>query len=231
MTTAPEYRPHGLGIYYGSSDMHVPSKSAALCLSAGATWAAVLVQSVDGRKQDPARVADVCASLRDVNITPWLYSFPTPGMPVSQPIAYLGKCAKAANTERVAWDVEPYQGFDWKQPEVDDLVRAFPSCSITLYDRPQWHRLSWHQRPIWLQVYSASKETIKLAAVSAKWPRAVPCFAAYDGSADDMEADAIRCATMARSSGAAAVWSLASVSPIKAATLKAWALSTWAPPA
>ena len=68
----------GLGFFYTSRDMLDAEKSATRAAGFGASWCAVLVESVDGRRQTLERIKAACDALRAKDIAPVLYTFPAP---------------------------------------------------------------------------------------------------------------------------------------------------------
>jgi hypothetical protein len=232
---------HGLLVFYASRDMaRDPEDSAAAAISCAASSAAVLCWSVDGRRQPVARVVDHVLALREVDVDPWIYAFPTPSR-ITESARHLIECARASGVHKVCADIEPFGGEDWTTESVELfvglLLAAGLTVTVSVFTRKRWRRIDWERAapgcPIWLQVYERVSDPEELADAIALWPgrTVVICVGTYAGDIARLVGDLANAVPHAKLSGAIAVWALGTTSPKEATALARWTLATWRPAA
>ena len=221
---------NGLGFFYASPDQNGKDdaiKSAKRAKRYGATWAAVLVESVDGRLQSPERVAECVEALRAEKIEPWLYSFPRRDR-IAPAIEHAEACGIASGCMRLIWDVEPHEieeAGDWTQADINRLAdgataRGF-EIAWTVFTRRRWDSMRWPSGPMILQVYERVRDVGTLARSVERWTaggREVVLAIGTYFNPDRVKSDW----TNARrhNAKALAIWSLATTSDREGATLK-----------
>ena len=225
----------GVGFFYASGDMNEkddPVRSAKKAARFGASWCAVLVESVDGRLQPPERVATCVKALRVEGIEPFLYSFPKRAR-IEKAIEHAAACAKASACPRLMWDVEPHeiqtQG-DWTRADVyklyDGAIAAGLEVSWTVFTRERWSSFRWPPGPMVLQVYERVKDQNALAKAVAIWKpggrEVVPAIGTYF-LPDRVASDAKNASN--HNKIALAIWALGTTSDVEGATLKTIAQS------
>lgn len=216
----------GLGFFYSSRDMLDGAKSAARAASFGASWCAVLVESVDGRRQSLERVAGAVEALRAVDVTPILYTFPAPkaGDAAAKHAAEVAITVKVA---RVILDVEPFQGSDWTRGALEsasEILRlAGLDVAFSTFYRRRWSALRFPPGAMYLQVYERVRDRDELARAIALFPgrEIIACIGTYQDDAR-VSSDVSEAARVSpRSIG---VWSLATTSAGEGSALRRWAV-------
>lgn len=231
----------GLGFFYASADMAgAASYAAAKCGDAGARWAAILIESVDGRRQNPTRVAQHADALRAEGILPILYTFPAPGGDLDASAEHARACAAASGCWHVCLDLEPFDGEDWTQVRIDKIVRRArfllgPTgrISITVFSRPRWSRIAWSEFvPVILQVYQRAADPRTLKAAMAKWPPGtIPAAGTYLGDNARLRRDLLNvgpyrpfvASVRSGGRGSLAIWALATTDAEERAILREFA--------
>jgi hypothetical protein len=216
----------GLGFFYTSRDMLDAAKSARRAAGFGASWCAVLTESVDGRRQPIERVSKACEALRARDILPVLYTFPAPHAGDAG-ARYACEAAIACKVRRVILDIEPFRGADWTQ---DGIARAAAivrgvglDVAFSTFYRRRWGAIRWPAGPMYLQVYERVRDPEELARAVALFPgrEIIPCIGTYqdDGrvAGDLVNASAISPKTIG-------VWALATTSAGEGAALRRWAV-------
>lgn len=182
-TDPPSARPNGLGFYLDSHDMQQPpGATAAKMLRAGATWAGVLIMSVDGRRQPIARIRAVVAACRDAHITPWLFGFPPPATAEASLMWFLIVAADVA-CPRVLLDLEPFDedgdheidsSEDWAQADYDVLITGLRAAKVdvivSIFRRARWERMKWRGVHVAIQAYKSWQDARTLAKLLT-WTR------------------------------------------------------------
>lgn len=228
-TAADDLR--GVGIFYSSRDMLTPAGSAEKCADAGASWAAVLVEAVDGRRIDRVTVRECATQLRSDDVLPVIYSFPDPGGDIASSARYAVEVARFAGVDHVCADFEPFDGHDWTQGKIDaflgPLLAAGLRVSVTVFTRPKWARIRWPAGvPVILQVYERARERKALRQALARWPELpIPAVGTYLGDLARLRND-LGNIRAERPDGRVAVWSLATTDAIERAELRRYALAT-----
>jgi len=221
----------GLGFFYASPDMNDKGdavKSAKKAKRFGASWCAVLVESVDSRTQSPERVAECVKALRAEGIEPWLYSFPRRDR-IAKAIEHAEDCGKASECMRLVWDVEPHEidtYGDWTQADVNRLAdgaiaRGF-EIGWSVFTRRRWDGIRFPNGPMLLQVYERVRDTQSLARAVDRWTpggREVVCAIGTYFAPDRIRSDAKN--ALQHNATALAIWSLATTSDREGATLAA----------
>lgn len=231
----PPASPSGLGAFLASADMaRRPAETVLLARRCGLSWAVVLVESVDGRRQRPERVRTVCEALRAAGCELWLYTFPAPPPARSvQAVAdHLLECSRVAGVPHLCLDIEPHRGQDWSEREIAELVGAVRGADvappITLFTRDEWASMDWAtvapSSPIWLQVYERVRSPSTLRKAIERWPgrHVVPLIGTYLGTSDRLKSDLVHVEPWARRAGALGIWSLASTDGNEADVLRRW---------
>jgi len=227
MVAAPLFS--GLGFFYASPDQNDKgdaAKSAKKAKRFGASWCAVLVESVDGRTQSPERVAECVKALRDEKIEPWLYSFPRRDR-IESAIDHAEACGVASDCMRLLWDVEPHEidtYGDWTQADVNRLAdgahaRGF-EIGWTVFTRRRWDAIRFPEGPMILQVYERVRDEQSLARAMGRWTdggrEVVPAIGTYFAP-DRIRSDAKNAAK--HHPFALGIWALATTSDREGATL------------
>lgn len=228
---------NGLGQFLASKDMaRRPAETVRLLQRCGARWAAVLVESVDGRRQPLERVAHVVDAIRAAGIEVHLYSFPALARRIAA-AAYLSEAAAHVSVSRLMLDLEPYRGAHWHEREVREVVEIVqPSAtefSITLFTSEDWRDVAWEEVapgvPVLLQVYERARDPRTLQRAIARWSgrTVVPCAGTYLGASERLEGDVENCTPYAQRAGALGVWALATTDAKEADVLRRWAEQTF----
>lgn len=215
----------GLGFFYASADMLEPEKAARRCADAGASWACVLVESVDGRRQKPERIAAAVAALRALDIRADLYTFPHPtkGDEGAQRAA---EAAKANGIRRVVLDVEPFKGADWNTNTLASAGRIIREAGLelawTTFPRKRWGAVVFPPGAMLLQVYHTIRDLDDAREAMHRFGQReiVLCIATHldDGrvAADLENVDAL-------GGRACGVWACVTTSKREGEALRAWA--------
>jgi hypothetical protein len=216
----------GLGFFYTSRDMLDAEKSATRAAGFGASWCAVLVESVDGRRQTLERVAAACEALRAKDVAPVLYTFPAPHAGDAA-ARYACEATSAARVQRVILDIEPFRGDDWTQHGISSAASIIRGANIDVafstFYRRRWGAMRFPPGPMFLQVYERVRDAEELARAVALFPgrEIIPCIGTYqdDGrtSSDLANAERVSKTTIG-------VWALATTSAAEGAALRRWAV-------
>lgn len=214
----------GLGFFYASADMaRTPAYSAERVREAGGAWAAVLAESVDGRRQTVDRVAAQAEALRRVDVTPIVYTFPGPQLCASPAdlratIDRAISRAKIAQVQHLCLDFEPFDGADWTGLQIRTAIErardAGLRVSVTVFSRPRWLRTDWQGAPLILQVYERARDQAALDRAMAQdfpgVPDVIPAIGTYsDGGVARLANDLRNVSMLALRPRGLAIWSLA----------------------
>lgn len=215
----------GLGFFYASADMLDPEKAARRCADAGASWACVLVESVDGRRQKPERIAAAVAALRALDIRADLYTFPHPSKG-DEGAQRAVAAAKANAIQRVVLDAEPFEGADWSTNALASAGRIVTNAGLelawTTFPRRRWATVVFPPGAMLLQVYHTIRdlEDAREALTRFGDREIVLCIATHldDGrvAADLANVDAL-------GGRACGVWACVTTSKREGEALRAWA--------
>lgn len=239
-------QPHGLGFFLDSHDMQqAPADTVARLLAAGATWAGVLILSVDGRRQPLARVRAICAALRAADVVPWLFAFPPPGE-TRKAADWIETVAADVACPRVLLDLEPFDengdkriapSEDWDDATigalVGDLIVAGLAVIVSLYTRPRWLAVDWDRVApgvhVALQAYDRWESRETLLRALRRFPRRPVSVTGetYKGDLARLRRCLAVATEFAREHGCLSIWSLHTTSSAEAAALLEWALVTW----
>lgn len=235
MTTSLDV--HGLGMFLASRDMiATPRVIRRKLLDCAATWAPILVESLDGRRQPLDRIREHAIEMREHDIRPAAYSFPHPKRGLAG-ADYLNEACEVAKIDLPCLDIEPAADADWTERAIAETfaaVAARRAPTITLFTRPEWNHVAWNDVapgvPIWLQVYERVAEAGRLAGAIGRWKgrAVVPLIGTYLGETARLERDLVNVADAARAAGSAGVWALATTDAEERAALRRFALGTWA---
>lgn len=228
----------GLGFFYASADMASnPERAAAKCADACASWAMILVESVDGRVQPLDRIVAHAAALRAAGVRPLVYTFPDPreagagsgrdGLRVMVKRAI--NRAQITSVPHVCLDFEPFQGADWTGDQIGAAVRQVQAAglraSVTVFHRPRWARVRWPAVPIVLQVYERARDPRLLDQTVTAWrervPVVVPAIGTYLGDVARLRSDLAHVRAHRDTAGGLAVWALATTDRAERAILRA----------
>lgn len=227
----------GLGFFYASSDMLDPEKAARRCADAGASWACVLVESVDGRRQTAARIAAAVAALRALDIRADLYTFPHPSKG-DEGARRAVDAAKASGISRVVIDAEPFvtdtERADWTTNSLASAGRIVTDAGLdlawTTFPRRRWAGVTFPPGPMLLQIYKTIRDIDDAREAIEKFGQReiVVCVGTHldDGllPADLAGVDALIAGSgVAKACG---VWACATTSKREGEALRAWATRT-----
>lgn len=221
----PETR-DGLGFFYTSRDMLDAEKSATRAAGFGAAWCAVLVESVDGRRQTPERIASAVEALRAKDITPVIYTFPAP-FAGDAAARYACEAAIANKIRRVILDVEPFRGDDWTQDAIASMAAIVRGAGLDVafstFYRRRWGAIRWPAGPMYLQVYERVRDMDELRRAVALFPgrEIIPCVGTYQDDAR-VAGDVANAARISPTT--IGVWALATTSAAEGAALRRWAV-------
>ena len=214
----------GLGFFYASADMLDPEASAKRAAAFGASWCAVLVESVDKRRQAPARVKAAVDALRAQDIEPILYTFPHPtivGEATSRAIA----AAKANRISVVMIDAEPFDGHDWTAADLALAHRLIVEAGLepawTTFYRRRWGALRWPRAPMFLQVYERVRDRDELDRAISLFG-SLPVILCIGTHLNDARVAPDLSNATRRSPKAIGVWCLATTSATEGAALREW---------
>tara|TARA_R110000868_G_scaffold83620_2_gene235891 strand:+ start:661 stop:1329 length:669 start_codon:yes stop_codon:yes gene_type:complete len=216
----------GLGFFYASRDMLDGAKSAARAASFGASWCAVLVESVDGRRQSPERVLGACEALRARDIAPILYTFPAPDQGDAA-ARHAAEIAEACDVKPVILDVEPYKGRDWNAGTISSAAGILRSLgrevAYSTFYRRRWGAIRFPAGAMYLQVYERVRDPDELARAVALFPgrEIVACVGTYQ---DDARVGSDLANAERVSPRSIGVWSLATTGPDEGRALRRWAI-------
>lgn len=238
IANAPDPDLRGLGFFYASADMSSsPERAAAKCADAGASWAMILVESVDGRVQPTDRIVAHASALRTAGVRPLIYTFPDPreagagggrdGLRVMVQRAIAR--ARIASVPHVCLDFEPFGGADWNGDQIGRAVRMVQDAglraSVTVFHRPRWARVRWPAVPIVLQVYERARDPGLLDQTMTVWcERAdliMPAIGTYLGDVARLRSDLAHVRAHRDTAGGLAVWALATTDRAERAILRA----------
>lgn len=195
----------GLGFFYASADMaREPAESARRCAQAGASWAMILIESVDGRRQSPERVLAHAAALRARSIRALAYTFPSPRgcetlAGLDQATDRAIEIARGCGIEHLCFDFEPFERADWTGTQIRRAVARARAAglrsSVTIFTRARWRKITWPAGvPVILQVYERARLRGLLAAALRQTfpgadPDTIPAIGTYAGDADRLGSD------------------------------------------
>jgi hypothetical protein len=216
----------GLGFFYTSRDMLDAEKSATRAAGFGASWCAVLVESVDGRRQTLERIKAACDALRAKDIAPVLYTFPAPHAGDAG-ARYACEVAIACKVARVILDVEPFRGADWTEGAISSMAAIVRAAGLdlawTTFYRRRWGAVRFPPGPMYLQVYTRVRDLEELARAVAIFPgrEIIACIGTFQDDAR-VAGDLANASTVSPTT--IGVWALATTSAGEGAALRRWAV-------
>ena len=175
----------GLGVFLASGDvarLSGPTGDPAAMLDAGLRWAAIWVESYDGRRASLATVQRVAERLRGVGIEPAVWTFPAPAA-AQRAGAYLAACASAIGAPLAILDVEDPDGvrgpMTWSRDDARALIDTTidglterTMLAVSSYPGRRGHGLPWHELVAGVgmpQIYGTADSPQSAAAAVRSW--------------------------------------------------------------
>lgn len=178
----------GLGVFLASGDvarLSGPTGDPAAMLDAGLRWAAIWVESYDGRRASLATVHRVAERLRAAGIEPAVWTFPAPHA-ARRAGAHLAACASAIGAPLAILDVEDPDGargpMDWEPADARALVDTAidgiterTMLAVSSYPLRRGHGMPWGRMRAGVgvpQVYGTADDPARAREALALWREA-----------------------------------------------------------